>query len=64
MGGGFNRREPTDTKIIHVQPPIAEILRRHQWLAFFELLKGYDDEITYQFPMALNSHTRASATIV
>jgi len=64
MGGVFNRRERTDTKIIHLHPPILDIFKRHQWLGFFELLKGYDDDITYEFSMALKSHTRVSATIV
>lgn len=64
MGGGFKRREPTDSKIIHLHPSVVEIFKRHQWLGFFELLKGYDDDITYEFSMALNPHARASDTIM
>jgi len=56
-GRGFNRREPSDNKIIHLHPPVLDIFRIHQWLAFFELLKGYDDDIAYEFSMALKSHT-------
>lgn len=64
MAGGFNKREPSDTKIIHLHPPVVDIFRRHQWLGFFELLNGYDDDITFEFSMALISHIKVSATTV
>ncbi len=54
MGGGFNRTKPTYTKIIQQHPPILNIFRRHEWLAFFELLTGYDDDITHEFPMEVH----------
>jgi len=54
MGGGFNRKEPSNTKRIHLHPLMVDIFRRHQWLGFFELLKGYDDDITFEFSMALD----------
>ena len=25
--------------------PMVEIFRRHQWLGFFKLLRGYDDDV-------------------
>ena len=62
VGGGFNRREPTYTKRIHLQPPVLDIFKRHHWLGFFELLKGYDDDITYEFSMTLNYQIRVNAT--
>lgn len=36
----------------------------HQWLVFFELLKGYDDDITHEFSMALHPQWEDSATTV
>lgn len=62
MGQGFNRREPTDNKRIHLHPLVADIFRRHEWLGLFELLKGYDDDMTYEFFMGLNLKGRTSAT--
>jgi len=53
MGGGFNRREPIDTSRINLHPPMVDIFRRHNWFGFFELRKGYNDYITYEFSMAL-----------
>jgi len=64
MGVGFNRREPSNTKRILLRPPIVEIFRRHQWLGFFELLKGYDDDLAFEFSMALNSQTKESPTTI
>lgn len=43
---------------------MLDIFRRHHWLGLFELLKGYDDDIAYEFSMALNSQTEFSATTV
>ena len=63
-GGGFNRREPTYTRMIHFHPHVADIFRRHQWLGFFELLKGYDDEVSFDFSMALNSQSDVNPTTV
>jgi len=50
MRGGSNRQKPTKTKRFHQHPPVVNIFRRHQWLGLFELLKGYDDDITHEFP--------------
>ena len=45
-------------------PPVVKILRRHQWLGFFELLKWYDDDLTHEFSMELHSQGEDnSATI-
>jgi len=41
---------------------MVDIFRRHHWLGFIELLKGYDDDITYDFSMALNPQQRTSGT--
>lgn len=64
MGGGFNRREPTDTKRIHRHPHVVNIFRRHQWLGFLELLKRYNDDITQEFSMALHPQGEDSATTI
>ena len=41
-----------------------EILKNHQWLDFFELLKGFDEEIAQEFVVALQSHSEERVTIV
>lgn len=64
MTGGFNKREPTNTARIHWHPPIVEIFTRHQWIGFFELLRGYNVDMARKFAMSLISLTRASATAV
>ena len=64
MGGGFNRREPLDTRIIYQHPPVVDIFRNHQWLGFFEMLKGYDDDLSHELSMALHSHEENSATTI
>ena len=46
----------------HLHPPVVDIFRRHHWLAFFEFLSGYDDDIAHEFSMALNPWARTSAT--
>jgi len=57
-------REPTDTKRIHQHPHVVNILIIHQWLGFFELLKGYDDDISHEFSMTLHPQGEATATTV
>ena len=64
MTGGFNRREPTITTRIYQHPPMLEIFTRHQWLGFFELLRGYDDDIAREFAISLIPLARAIATVV
>ena len=64
MGGGFKRRELTDTFRIHLHPLVVDIFRKHHWLGFFELVKGYDDDIAQEFAMALNPQARTNATTV
>lgn len=51
-----------DTSRIHLHPPTVDIFKRHHYLGFFKLLKGYDDDITYETSMALNPQSRTSAT--
>lgn len=50
--------------MIHRHPSLVDILRRHQWLGFFESLKGYDDDHAHEFSMALHSQAEDSATTV
>jgi len=64
MGGGFNRREPSDTRRIYQHPHVVDIFRNHQWLGFFKMLKGYDDDLSHEFSMALHSQEEDSATTV
>jgi len=45
MAGGFSKREPTNTARIHQHPPMVEIFTRHQWMGFFENMRGYDDDV-------------------
>lgn len=62
MTGGFDKREPTSTTRIHQHPPMIESFTRHQWMGFFELLRGYDDDVAREFAMSLIPLARASAT--
>lgn len=64
MGGGFNRREPTDTTRIHHHPHVRDIFLNHQWMGFFDKLKGYDEEVTHAFSMVIHSQGEESATNV
>lgn len=41
---------------------MVEIFRRHNWLGFFEVLRGYDDDLAQEFPMALNHQATIIAT--
>lgn len=43
---------------------MVDIFRRHQWLGFFKLLKGYDDDLAIEFSMALNSQTEDNSTTI
>lgn len=62
MGGGFDIREPANPKIIHQH--VIYIFIIHQWMGLFENLKGYDDEITHEFSMAIHSREGDSATTI
>ena len=64
IGGGFNKREPTDTKRIRLQPIFVDIFKNHRWLGSFELLKGYDDEVARDFAMDFHSQVDDSSTAV
>jgi len=41
---------------------MVDIFRRHQWFGFFELLRGYDDDVAWEFPMSLTP--RASVSVI
>ena len=41
---------------------MVDIFKRHHWLGSFEFLKGYDDDITYEFSMVINPQERTSDT--
>lgn len=43
---------------------MVNIFRRHQCLGFFELLKGYDDDVPQEFSKSLTPQDRISATSV
>ena len=64
MIGGFNRREPTNTVRIHQHHPMLEIFTRHNWMDFFEKLRGYDDEVAKYFSLYLIPLIRTHATVV
>lgn len=64
MEGGLNRREPTNAKRVHQHPPLVNIFLRHHWMGFFEQLKGYDDDITQEFSMAVNTQGEDSVTTI
>ena len=64
MIGGFNRREPTNTVRIQQHLQVLEIFTRHNWMAFFKKIRGYDDEVTQEFSLSLTTLTRIHATIV
>ena len=64
MTGGFNKREPTNTTRIHQYPPVVEIFTRHQWMGFFERMRGYDDEVARDFALSLIPLTRTHGTAV
>ena len=64
MTWGFNRKEPTKKTRTHFHPPVVEIFRRHQWLGFFELLRGYDDDVAREFVISLIPQARFNATPV
>lgn len=53
MGDVFNRREPSDTTIIHQNPEVVVILENYQWLGFFEKIAGFNDEVSLEFWMNL-----------
>jgi len=64
MRGGFNKREHTNIKIIRLHPPMVEIFRNNKWLGFFELLKGFDDELDQECLVSLHSEADYKATIM
>lgn len=49
---------------IHQHPHIVNFFIRHQWMGFFEQLKGYDDDITQEFSMELQSQGEYSDTTI
>lgn len=64
MTGGFNKREPINIVRIYLHPHVLEIFKRHNWMGFFESLRGYDDEVAIYFAPSLIPLTRTHATIV
>lgn len=64
MTGGFNKREPINTVRIHQHPLVLEIFIRHNWMGFFENLRGYDDEVAIDFSLSLIPLTGTHATVV
>lgn len=64
MKGVFNEREPTNTTRLHQHILIVEIFTRHQWMGFFERMRGYDDDVAIEFSLSLIPLTRTNATTV
>ena len=49
---------------IHQHPHVLEIFTRHNWIGFFEKVRGYDDDVAIDFSLSLIPLTRTHATIV
>jgi len=64
MTGGFNKRVPINTVRIHQHPQVLEIFTRHNWMGYFEKIRGYDDEVAQDFSLSLIPLTRVHATVV
>ena len=64
MTGGFNRRESINIVRIHQHPPVLEIFTRHNWMGYFEKLRGYDNGVAREFALSLILLTKAHATVV
>jgi len=64
MTGRFNRRLPINTVRIHQHPKVLEIFTRHNWMGYFEKLRGYDDEDAQDFSLSIIPLTRVHVTVV
>ena len=49
---------------IHEHPPLVEIFPRHNWMGYFEKLRGYDDEVARYFALSIITLTRTHVTLV
>ena len=49
---------------IHQHPPVLEIFTRHNWMGYFEKLRGYDDEVARDFSLSIITLTRTHVTLV
>ena len=52
-GGKTNRVEPTDTSWTSSFPDCAVIFQRTGWFDFFEIIKGFNLEVSYRSAQGL-----------
>ena len=46
---GFKRREPTKTSRVYNNPNIVEVFQKCDWLGYFEIPRGFDEEVSMEF---------------
>ncbi len=56
--------DPINTVRIHQHPPVLEIFMRHNWMRYFEKLRGYDDEVAREFSLSLIPLNMIHATVM
>jgi len=55
MGTRVNKSEPTEPSNIYDNPGIVDIFQRSHWLGYFEILVGFDVEISLDFSLNLQN---------
>jgi len=63
MTGGFMRKEPLNSTKLHEHPEVVAIFTRENLMPFLKKLHGYDDEVTEEFILPLNAHSKTHATV-
>jgi len=56
------RKEPLNSNKLHEHPVVA-LFTRANWMSFFEIIHGNDEEVTEEFLMSLRPHSKTHATV-
>jgi len=57
------RKEPLNSTKFHEHPKVVALFTKENWMPFFEKFHGYDEEVTEEFLLSLNPHSKTHATV-
>jgi len=55
MPRGCIRKEPSNSNQLHEHPEVVALFTRENWMIFFEIIHGYDDEVIEEFSDGLKT---------
>lgn len=48
---------------LHEHPEVVALFTRENWIPFFDIIHGYDEEVTKEFLISLRTHSKSHAIV-